>query len=277
MRIKILALALLFVSIPLIGCEDDPLEIQDEELLVVRAFIYAGELVQEVELSGTTPLDSDAPPPPVSDAQVRLVRGSTAFDLIPTSGAPGFYHYPGSDLTVSTGDNFELEILFEGRLVTAETTVPPPPEGLVLSSDLMEIPDFELGFGGFGRMGSFSTDPLVVRWVNEDGSTFFLTVENLEEDPEALPFTDRFVNRPSRFISEPVSTDSMYVQPLTLTHYGTHEVTLYHVNVEYADLYLGRTQDSRDLNEPPSNIRGGLGVFSAFAGRKAYFVAVKEG
>ena len=28
--------------------------------------------------------------------------------------------------------------------------------------------------------------------------------------------------------------------------------------------FENRTQDSRDLNEPPSNIRNGLGVFSAF-------------
>lgn len=69
----------------------------------------------------------------------------------------------------------------------------------------------------------------------------------------------------------------MFVNALTLTHYGAHELTLYSVNEEYADLYEGRRQDTRDLNEPPTNIDGGLGVFSAFAGRKALFVAVPEG
>lgn len=43
-----------------------------------------------------------------------------------------------------------------------------------------------------------------------------------------------------------------------------HEAEVYRVNGEYAQVYENRTQDSRDLNEPPSNIRNGLGVFSAF-------------
>ena len=45
------------------------------------------------------------------------------------------------------------------------------------------------------------------------------------------------------------------------------------MNQEYADLYEGRVQDSRDLNEPPSNILGGLGVFSAFASQEGGFTA----
>ncbi len=45
---------------------------------------------------------------------------------------------------------------------------------------------------------------------------------------------------------------------------GAHHAKVYRVNAEYAQLYENRTQDSRDLNEPPSNIRNGLGVFSAF-------------
>ena len=46
---------------------------------------------------------------------------------------------------------------------------------------------------------------------------------------------------------------------------------LYRVNEEYADLYEGLNQDSRDLNEPPSNVRGALGVFSAFSADSAFF------
>ena len=46
---------------------------------------------------------------------------------------------------------------------------------------------------------------------------------------------------------------------LTLTHFGDHRLELYRINDEYADLYQGLNQDSRDLNEPPSNILGAPG------------------
>ena len=47
-------------------------------------------------------------------------------------------------------------------------------------------------------------------------------------------------------------------------------------NEEYAQLYASRQQDSRDLNEPATNIHGGLGVFSAFSADTTSFVAVKQ-
>jgi len=45
---------------------------------------------------------------------------------------------------------------------------------------------------------------------------------------------------------------------------GLHKKTVYRVNREYVDLYKSRKQDTRNLNEPLTNIEGGLGVFSAF-------------
>ena len=56
-----------------------------------------------------------------------------------------------------------------------------------------------------------------------------------------------------------------------LTHFGNHRLKLYRINDEYTDLYEGFNQDSRDLNEPPSNIHGALGVFSAFSADSTFF------
>ncbi len=53
-------------------------------------------------------------------------------------------------------------------------------------------------------------------------------------------------------------------------------VKVYQINQEYADLYENREQDSRGLNEPPSNIKNALGVFSAFNSQEAFFEVVKD-
>jgi len=53
-------------------------------------------------------------------------------------------------------------------------------------------------------------------------------------------------------------------------------VSVYRVNQEYADLYEGRRQDSRDLNEPSTNIENGLGVFSAFNSDSTFFEAYQD-
>lgn len=53
-------------------------------------------------------------------------------------------------------------------------------------------------------------------------------------------------------------------------------VKIFWVNQEYANLYDNLEQDSRDLNGPPTNIKNGLGIFSAFNSQNVYF-EVKKG
>ena len=62
-----------------------------------------------------------------------------------------------------------------------------------------------------------------------------------------------------------------------LQNLGRHVARVYRVNQGYADLYGNRSQDSRDLNEPPCNIVGGLGMFSTFASASLFFEVVREG
>ena len=58
------------------------------------------------------------------------------------------------------------------------------------------------------------------------------------------------------------------------SQYGRHKVTIYKVNEEYALLYETSEQDSRDLNEPYTNINNGLGIFSGFASQEFYFSVI---
>jgi hypothetical protein len=73
-----------------------------------------------------------------------------------------------------------------------------------------------------------------------------------------------------------LNRDSYSINHRIIIHYGRHQVKLYRINQEYADLYMSRQQDSRDLNEPLTNIQNGLGVFSAFNSEIVYFDAVAE-
>lgn len=257
------------------ACVDsDPVGV-DGDILVVQAFLFAGEPVIDILITTTVPLVSeDTLGTPVSDAAVWLEREDVRFDLIATPGVPGAYHYPGSDLVVESGDVFELGVSRGPESLSATTVVPSPPEGFAVSSDVLEVVDLTGGFGGRGGFGQggLAFGGVIVRWINPERELFFVVVENIETDPEQIPAPE-FIGQARRFVSEPTPADSTVVSQLSLTHLGEHRIRLYHVNQEYADLYEGRVQDSRDLNEPPSNIRGGLGVFSAFASREGRFTA----
>ena len=64
-------------------------------------------------------------------------------------------------------------------------------------------------------------------------------------------------------ISEPFRDKRYIVNWDQLPYYGHYRVKVVAVNREYVELLLTRNQDSRDLNEPISNIDNGLGIFTA--------------
>ena len=240
----------------------------DPDLFVVQAYLFAGQTVTEVRVTGVLPIDAeeDEVPPPISDAEVVLIKNDVRHDLAPVPAHAGAYHDPTGGITVEPGDRFLLEVRVAERLATAETIVPQPPNGLELSSEEIEAIDVSLG-----PRQALQQNALVVRWDNPTGNLHFLTVESTEPDPEILPSAELFEVIGARFTTQPTAGDSSFVSQAQLKYFGLHKVLLYQVNQEYADLYEGLVQDSRDLNEPPSNIVGGLGIFTAFSADSAFF------
>lgn len=255
-----------------LACEGD-LEFvaPDPDTFVIQAFIFADEPVEWVTVSGVLPIDADSTEvaPVISNAEITIFRGAERFDLQPTSGEPGRYHYSGDDLDIQIGDVFRLEVTVDDRTATAETVVPMAPVGLGLSADSLIAPAFppQRGQGPGNRLNWRIT----ANWTNAGDQLHFVVIDNIEEAPQILPTTAIFSRFASRLIQQPTAADSSIVRVVMLTHYGQHRLKLYRVNEEYVDLYRGLQQDSRDLNEPPSNVHGALGIFSAFSADSSFF------
>jgi hypothetical protein len=241
------------------GCEMEPFSPTTPDQFVVQAYLYAGEPVTDVRVTALLPLGAtDTIAPPINDAQVVLIKAGDRYTLVPTPGDSGFYHYAGDDLSVEVGDVFDLEVTARGVTATGRTTVPFPPAGITLSATALR-PD-----------GFWIPEPVVVRWPNPERDWFFVTHENLDPNARQI-FEGTVFIRPGVIVSEPVATDSLVISRFSIRHYGTYAVRLYRVHPEYEQLYTLRRQDTRDLNEPPSNIQNGLGIFTAFSSRTAHF------
>jgi len=278
MRTLIHLACLAILSALLQGCDSmEPTEL--DELVVVEAFLYAGEPVTDLRLSEALPVTSDdTVAVPVSNADVSLVKEETHYSLVP-SDSSGYYHYAGTDLTVNAGDVFRLEVVYEGATITGQTRVPPPPEAVRLSGQVMEVTTSGgPGGGSPGGPGQLQDDALTVTWENPESELHYVVVSSLTSGnpryilPEFI--RERFTG--FQLITSPIDVNFYDVRLRSLEVFGPHEVRVYRVNKEYADLYENREQDSRDLNEPPTNIQGGLGVFSAFNSRTATFDVVEN-
>jgi Domain of unknown function (DUF4249) len=269
---KIIATALVIV---IASCSDDSVVENENELVVVAAYLFEGQPVEDIQLTKTLVLGTeDTIAPPINEAIISLIKDDKSYRLERNSEKEGYYHYSEADLIITTNDHFSIEILFEDQVISAETNVPFKPENVNISNDIIEIAEVNYG-DKFGGGFDNDTNSILVSWDNVDSTLYYVVIENLETNPISI-YSDLPLARAKRFVSAPAATSEYSINSRTVTHFGNHQAIVYKVNQEYADLYDTREQDSRNLNEPLSNITNGLGVFSAFASDTVYFDVEKD-
>lgn len=268
----ILSLGIIFQS----SCtEIEPINLENN--FVVEAFIFAGEPVDRIRLKTTFPLSStDDISKPINDAVVQLTKNGTTYELI-SSGADGFYHYPNTDLEIATGDVFQLEVNYKDRIASAQTLVPSAPTDVEINIDIAAIPRTTLDPFSLQTLRDTLQNLFInVTWNNPNEDWYYIVVENIETTKDPIfPQELEEALQAFRFVSDPTQNNFEFIIGAGLRHYGTHKVTVYRVNEEYADLFENSTQDSRDLNEPPSNIENALGIFTAFASDSVFFEIIE--
>ncbi|MDX1638089.1 MAG: DUF4249 family protein [Balneolaceae bacterium] len=249
-----------------------------EQIPVVEGYLFSDESVQQIRLSLMIPLTaSDTIPEPVNDAEVVVKHQGERYPFNLAPGDSGVYRYTGSDFTVFPGDTFELEVEMNSGNISSKTGVPPAPDSVKVSSDVVYV-NSDLSF--FELVQNLPEPEIT--WHNPGDRYYYVLVENIEEHPQPIidsenapgfnggPFGGAF-----SFRTTPTNGDS-YSVDLRGGYYGKHRVTVYSVNRDYVNLYEEREQDSRRLNEPPSNITNGLGIFTSFSSDSTFFWVLEK-
>ena len=252
-----------------ISCDEETMSVSDN--YVVEGFIVANEPINNVTVKGILPLErTSTGDQPIANALTQITGGDQVVDLSYNSTSLR-YEDPEGLLDIDVGNVYRLEVNVNGRVATAETVVPNPPAGLALSGEEIVIPRLSVNpqLGNLVRT-LFDEERLTLSWDAEEGQSFFVVIEQKADDldpilPEQIPLATRNLIGDFRFISEPSEDNSFDIIGIALETYGLHVAKVFTVNQEYVDLFENLEQDSRDLNEPPTNINNALGIFTAFA------------
>ena len=249
----------------MMGCKDNP-SIPEERQLVLQAYLYADRPVAEITVMQSRPVSSgDASNEMISNASVVLQKGSGNYTLTP-SPTVGKYFYAGNDLHVSSGDQFSIAVSANGMSASASTVVPDKPSGLASSLATMTFTHDTMSTPMGSRVRVMSSDSMVVSWLNAYEQPHYVVIESIDSTRQLLRSDSlEFGGRSFRFVTEPTTTAFYRVNPSAIQYTGKHKVVLYRVNQEYVNLYTSRQQDSRSLNEPLTNVKNGMGIFTAFA------------
>jgi hypothetical protein len=270
---------ILFMAIPILvgGCYPSDLEFDEEYLVVVEAYLYAGANLADINLTSMISFGNDSTGGEgIENATVILSNRSGSLVLPHNEDSSGNYICPET-FPVEPGNTIRISIETGETVLSSETIVPDPPPDINLSATSMYITKVDdiLADGP-----PEFPDPVKLAWENPDNHHYYFKIENIEDDaesimpdpPDDLPFArDGFV---FQMVTRPVDGESHEISMRDLTHFGTHRITVYSVNQEYVNLYETQEQDTRKLNEPFTNIENGLGIFTSFNSDTMYFEVV---
>ncbi len=260
----------------------------NSDTAVVEGYIYANRPVDSIRITQSIAYSGDGSLITIDDVTPVLSDGVEEVEL----RSIGNGYYQNLDFIIEEDRTYSLSFNYNGRLVSGSSYVNPTKE-ISLSQTSLGLEKIEFtgggpgqggpGQGGPGGFGAVDQELVEITWDNTEFSYYFIDVENIEIEPEYVNgifefFEEQGIERPERFFrSEPEIVDFYTLDTRReLQFFGIYEITIYRLNAEYAALYESIGSSTLSLDEPPSNIENGLGIFTAVTPHKVLFEVTKE-
>ena len=263
-------LFLLINSFLIVSCNQENIEPTETKTTIVEGYLSAGNPVDSLRVTQSYSFGQiEEEFIPIDDLNITIADDNSQFEL--TSIGNGFYQ--NTNLIIDAGKNYQLEFERDGEIISAETYVPEN-NASSISTTQVELEKIEAGVFPIG--GINIPDPVEISWNNEDGDYYFVLIKNIETDPEYVNENIAQFDGQLQFISAPQISDFYAIRTLgQLTQYGTYQIIVFRVNPEYAALYESSGNSTLSLEEPPSNIINGLGIFTGVSSDTLYLEVIK--
>lgn len=219
---------------------------------VVISYLMPGQPISVKVYEQKALADTASYGPLISGLQLSITDGSQAIAL--TESAAGTYTSNNSSFLVA-GKTYTLHFNYQDKPVSASTLMPSKPTGYRASVTTINL---SLSLGALGSADSVVS---TFHWNNPDSLYHVLVFKNDDSSPFQLrPRT----NSPINFTLNAERNAAYDVYNRTFNYLGTYRAILYRVNKEYINLLNSATSStSKNLTNPPTNVIGGLGIFTA--------------
>ncbi|MCP3930478.1 MAG: DUF4249 family protein [Bacteroidetes bacterium] len=266
------AIALLFPS-----CEQESIDTIDLKTAVLEGYIFAGQGVDSIRITQSYSYSREDTTLIVLD-DLEVSMSNEQYSAILEPAGNGYYQNP--EFVIQSDKVYTIQFTHENKTVFAQTYVPLKRD-VSISTEVIEMEQIEGGFGP-GNITN-QPDPIEISWDNPEGDYYYVLLENMEEEPEYINLAiQQFLEqngeeiRRFSFITQPQITDFHSVNTRRdIQQFGLYRVIVFRVNPEYAALYESSGSSSLSLEEPPSNVENGLGIFTGVSSDTVYFEVKK--
>ena len=242
-----------------LSCKKDGGDNTISERPVVVSYLITGEPIVMKVYQQKGILDTAAYGQPVSGLTVTLSNGNKQLQL--TERAKGVY--TSDDLTlVVENTTCSMSFDYNGKTVSAETKVPSRPVNFRASSLEQAVPDPD-------PLDTTATDtfyPVTFNWTAASGDYYMLVFRNQSTTPTRIGNGFGRHNAYSDMEEYLGQVSAFTTQPMTFMFEGYYDTYLYHINAEYNEILNSSGTSSLNLTNPATNIKNGLGIFTAMSG-----------
>ena len=216
---------------------------------VVVGYLNAGKPISIKVYEQKALSDTATYGPAITGLKLNITDGSKSVSL--SEAISGTYTSVDSTF-LTTGKTYTLNFTYNGLPVTASTVMPGKPKGYTSSATSLQIPL---------ATTSNNNIALAFRWQNPDSLYHVLVFKSDETAPYNVHLQN---NSPVNFTFNANKAEGYNVYYRSLNYIGVYRAILYRVNKEYIDLLNNTTTTtSKNLTNPPTNVSGGLGIFTA--------------
>lgn len=253
----------LFLVALLFSCEEEiSVSNLDADTLVVTAYLYANQPIDSIKVTKSFSIVEEPILQVVDGLSITINDGSEDIQLESIGGG----YYRNLDHIAKTDRTYKIEFEHDEKIISAETYVNPEVD-IMLSQKTVELERifYDGGFPNF----STSNEIVDITWSNLSSDYYFVIVEHIEDNQDYVNeiFKERInvEDIPEQFFrSEPEIIDAYSINSMReLRLYGTYKIIVYRLNAEYAALYETLGSSTLSIQEPPSNINNGLGIFTS--------------
>ena len=299
--IKILFAFILFIDFAFIaGCGEGEVNISDASYtpkIVINAYIYGGQKVQDIKISRNVPLNQgiDTSTIILSDAIVSITDISNSKKYLLTYNPSRFsYDYMGTDLIIEYGKSYKIDVQakFDGKDLHAISTTTVPMGGLKADKQDLGIMAYrETDVLGNVEKINVSFRPsdnatatiLSIVSLNASSSSFiYNNYYYLETDTQKI---DNALNRYAQNftyqldIAAGTQDFTIPIDWFTIWFYGRYRVIIYAADKNFYDYFItvkNVMELDGNFHEPRMHIDGdGIGVFGSAVTDTVYFIITK--
>lgn len=255
---KHIAYLIYLISLLLItSCEVTP-EAEFTDRPVVCCYLSSGES-PILTVQKLIPFQSDATfsDENVDDLNITITDLTTDTSYLLYNIGDG--SYCNEILVVQSGHQYQLDFYYDNLPVTASTIVPDAPQNVSFSSTTIGVMSFE-------PMAATRApqDGIEITWTNDNGDYYIVegktsstsTIREIDDDDE-MPSQSFKLNYTQGASTTLSSSDFNY--------YGSYQISVIHIQPEYAVISQGGSTSSTTLVDVKGNIDGGYGVFTGIS------------